>query len=139
MDFIKFDELIYNNVNNTFTKKGQMACQPSSLLISLHIVAEPCSWQCYAQWFFFPWYAKGILLHDVDFSVLCYCKISKIPYFPQLYICYLHVSIVAVLIFPNRTNHFSKYQQQNIFLPVHLFEIIFCLCNIGLLFYTFPI
>ena len=39
---IKFDELIYNNVNNTFTKKGQMARQPSSLLLSANIVAEPC-------------------------------------------------------------------------------------------------
>ena len=38
----KFDELIYNNVNNTFMKNGFMACQPSSLLLSPHIVNEPC-------------------------------------------------------------------------------------------------
>ena len=38
---IKFDELLYNNVNNTFTKNGQMARQPSSLLLSPHIVKEP--------------------------------------------------------------------------------------------------
>ena len=45
---IKFDELLYNNVNNTFTKNGQMARQPSSLLLSPHIVKEPCC--TYLRW-----------------------------------------------------------------------------------------
>ena len=53
---IKFDELIYNNENNTFTKNGQMARQPSSLLLSPHIVNEPCfEVRCFIAPFFDIW------------------------------------------------------------------------------------
>ena len=72
---IKFDELIYNNVNNTFTKKGQMARQPSSLLLSANIVAEP--------WVYFHY---AIIIFDFQKSYLfslgliCGCR-----QFQQLY------------------------------------------------------